>query len=253
MRNRVQHLVLGFSPKFHINQVNKIDLRDFLIDLFKHWGMPKKIRVDNGSPFGSPLLNTIPPMALWLISLGIEMIWNRPGIAQDNAKIERLQGTTSRWTEYKTCLNLVHLQKKLDEACLIQREKYRVTRLGLKTRLEAFPDLKKILRPYDGKDPIKLEKLYDFLSTVTFVRKVNGQSGMFTFFNRVTLLSSKPEFRKLKRILIRFNTEQCHWMIFNDIGKQVAILEAPYLNKRDLRNLTVCQRIYMKCQIFMSQ
>lgn len=253
MKNRVLRLVPKLSPLFHINEVNKVDLRDFLIELFKQWGIPKKIRVDNGSPFGSPQLNTIPPMALWLISLGIEMVWNRPGTPQDNAKVERLQGTTSRWAEYKDCLNLTHLQNKLDEACLIQREKYRVTRLSLKTRLEAFAELKKNSRRYDDKNPIKLEKLYEFLSTVTFVRKVNRQSGVFTFFNRITFLSRKPELRTLRRIFIRFNTEQRQWMIFNDIGDQVAILEANYLNKEDVRNLTVCQRTYLKCQILMSQ
>ena len=38
-------------------------------------------------------------LALWLIGLGIEVIWNPPRCPQANGVVERSQGTGKRWAE----------------------------------------------------------------------------------------------------------------------------------------------------------
>jgi hypothetical protein len=56
--------------------------------VFKTFGVPSWIKVDNGRPLGDPQLEIIPPLALWLLCLGIKVIWNRPATPQDNAKVK---------------------------------------------------------------------------------------------------------------------------------------------------------------------
>jgi transposase InsO family protein len=64
--------------------------------MFHQWGQPQCLRVDNGLPFGDPGSDLVPVLSLWLIGLGIDVLWNRPYQATDNAKVERMQGTMRR-------------------------------------------------------------------------------------------------------------------------------------------------------------
>ena len=111
-----------FSPHSRINQVDLLAVRDALICIFKRWGLPMAMKVDNGAPFGDPLRKSIPVLGLWLIALDIEMIWNRPSQPTDNAKVERMQGTSGRWAEADRCNNLLQLEDRLADVAQIQRE-----------------------------------------------------------------------------------------------------------------------------------
>ena len=43
------------------------------------WGMPQKMRFDNGYPFANTGERNVPtPLCLWLVAIGIEVIFNRP-------------------------------------------------------------------------------------------------------------------------------------------------------------------------------
>src|SRR3954468_9301443 len=86
-----------FFPHYHISEVEVTVLQQTMKQLFEQWGLPSYIRVDNGKPFGDPQRCSVPELALWLIGLGIEVVWNRPRTPKDNAKVERMQATTSRW------------------------------------------------------------------------------------------------------------------------------------------------------------
>jgi hypothetical protein len=229
--------------------VDKQAIQSLLVETFYQWGLPENIRVDNGSPFGSPLGNTIPPLALWLIGLRITMIWNRPGIAQENAKVERMQGTTARWTEFKKSNNLAHLQVKLLDACLIQREKYKVSRLRTRTRAESFPALFQNTRVYQPQ-VFQAKYVYEFLEKVTLVRKINQRNGSFTFFDHFVYLGKA--FTALQVAILRFNPGEFRWDIFNQNNELIATLSADYLTADRIQNLSVCQTTYLKCQILMS-
>ena len=85
-----------FFPQYHINEVDPVAVQKVLQQSFEQWGLPKSIKVDNGKPFGDPQRSSVPVLALWLIGLGVEVIWNPPRSPRANAKVERMQGTTSR-------------------------------------------------------------------------------------------------------------------------------------------------------------
>jgi hypothetical protein len=74
--------------------------------MFRHvfvgWGLPDRVRVDNGYPWGTP--RDLPSeLALWLIGLAVEPIWNPPGQPTRNPKVERSNGLTQQWGELHTC------------------------------------------------------------------------------------------------------------------------------------------------------
>lgn len=59
--------------------------------LFRQYGLPARIRVDNGSPFAaSDALGGLSRLSAWWVSLGIEVTFSRPGTPGDNGAHERL-------------------------------------------------------------------------------------------------------------------------------------------------------------------
>lgn len=218
----------------------------FLTREFTKWGIPGRIRVDNGSPFGSPQRTTVPELALWLIGLGIQVAWNSPRQPKENAKVERNQGTTSKWVEIDQCKNISDLQMKLDEACLIQREKYPVARLGFKKRAEVFPGLFTNLRKYNPR-AFQIEKVHAFLGQVTFVRKINRSVGKITFYDQDVYIGF--EFRNLRHVILKLNLEKLHWEIYNEDKKLIATLSANNFSAEHIQNLTVRQKTYVKASV----
>ncbi|MDG0995189.1 MAG: hypothetical protein P8O22_10705 [Akkermansiaceae bacterium] len=62
-------------------------------NMFREYGLPKIIRVDNGSLFTSMGLGGLSRLSVWWITLGIEVQFSRLGCPQDNGCHERMQRT----------------------------------------------------------------------------------------------------------------------------------------------------------------
>lgn len=61
-----------------------------MIEVFRTYGLPARINVDNGPPWGSPRNpGEITELSIWLIRLGIRISFSRPYHPQTNGKIER--------------------------------------------------------------------------------------------------------------------------------------------------------------------
>ena len=56
-----------------------------LIKVFKQWGKPKSIQVDNCLPFVTPPRDIPTPLLMWLIGIGIGVQRIRPYQPTDNA------------------------------------------------------------------------------------------------------------------------------------------------------------------------
>src|SRR5437867_1687238 len=113
----------SFFPEGHFNCVPAAEVQACLRQVFIRRGRPRIIRVDNGSPWGSA--GDLPPeFALWLVGLGIDMLWNPPRRPQDNGIVERGQGVAKNWAEPHLCRSVAHLQRRMNEEDLVQREKY---------------------------------------------------------------------------------------------------------------------------------
>lgn len=66
-------------------------VRDACVRLFMRYGLPKVIRVDNGSPFGCTRAPVgLTKLSAWWTSLGIRVSFSRPGHPEDNGGHERM-------------------------------------------------------------------------------------------------------------------------------------------------------------------
>lgn len=65
--------------------------RAVFVDLFRRYGVPNAIQVDNGTPFiNVQARGGLTRLSAWWISLGITVVRSRPGCPQDNGAHERM-------------------------------------------------------------------------------------------------------------------------------------------------------------------
>jgi transposase InsO family protein len=89
-----------------------------LISTFRHYGLPRRMLMDNGGPWGSCGASRVEPwtrFSLWLLRLNIQVIHGRPWHPQTQGKEERFHRTllaeVLRWHPFA---DLHDVQKRLD-------------------------------------------------------------------------------------------------------------------------------------------
>jgi transposase InsO family protein len=68
-------------------------VKQHLIDSFRRFGLPKRMSMDNGNPWGNPTGYRYTHLIVWLIRLGIGISHSRPLHPQTNGKEERFHRT----------------------------------------------------------------------------------------------------------------------------------------------------------------
>lgn len=144
------------------------------------WGYIKCFRFDNGRPFGDPKRETLSPAALYLVAIGCSVLFNPPRTPTRNAKVERCQGTTSKWADAANSANIDEFRKNLEYAVIAQRERLKSRVCKGKTRMEYYPSLKYNIRKFNAQDFDK-QRVFKFLMKGQWYRKVNkvGQVSLF--------------------------------------------------------------------------
>ncbi len=61
--------------------------------VFKEYGLPLRMRTDNGTPFASTNLGGLSKLSVWWVKLGILPERTRPAHPQDNGQHERMHRT----------------------------------------------------------------------------------------------------------------------------------------------------------------
>lgn len=194
-----------------------------LISIFKLKGIPTWIKVDNGRPLGDPKLELIPPLALWLIGLGIKVIWNRPATPQDNAVVERSQGVMGNWTEYSTCKDTFELQLRLWKEAEFHNLHFPIRRKGNKTRIELFPQLLHTGTPWNPAN-FKLNRVLLFLAKGHWERKVSSLGQIAIYGQRFSVGIQY----KQQKVSIKLNPQKNQWNIFNDKGELIRMQHSPF-------------------------
>lgn len=205
---------------------------------FERWGLPRRLRVDNGQPWGSR--SDLPPaLALWLIGLGVAMIWNDPRRPQQNGVVERSQGTAKRWAEPQACRTPAELQGRLDEDDVLQRERYPVAR-G-RSRWDLFPELAHSGRPYREADEVgawRLGRVRDHLAESAVPRRVDSQ-GKVSIYNRNLYVGVRYAGQD---VWVQFDPGRGEWLINSDAGQQLRTQPAPEIDAESIRNLRMVGR-----------
>jgi hypothetical protein len=209
-----------------------------LRNIFGRWGMPERFRVDNGIPWGS--WSDLPPdLALWVIGLGIDIIWNQARRPQENGVVERSQGTGKRWAEPFACETTKQLQRNIDRMDTIQRQAYPIA--GVKSRLELYPELKHSGRRYTRRwerQHWDFNRVVDHLAGYAVPRHV-GNSGRVSVYNRSYYVGIV---HKGKAVLVMFDPDTHEWIFADDDGHQLNRQTAKEIIQRNILKLQVTRR-----------
>jgi hypothetical protein len=82
--------------------------------LFNEYGLPQRIRTDNGVPFASNAIARLSALSVWWIKLGIYPEQIEPGKPQQNGKHERMHRTLKKEATIPPEKNLASQQKRFD-------------------------------------------------------------------------------------------------------------------------------------------
>jgi transposase InsO family protein len=110
-----------------------------LINSFRQYGLPHRMTMDNGSPWGNDQYNDLTPLTAWLIRLGIRVSHSRPYHPQTQGKDERFHRTLkAEAITGQEFDDLLHCQRKFDQF----RETYNLERphesLGMKAPVTRY-------------------------------------------------------------------------------------------------------------------
>jgi putative transposase len=83
--------------------------------LFQAYGLPNRIRTDNGVPFASNALARLSQLSVWFIKLGIYPELIEPGKPQQNGVHERMHRTLKQEATIPPASSLRGQQRKLDQ------------------------------------------------------------------------------------------------------------------------------------------
>lgn len=82
---------------------------------FREYGLPERVRTDNGAPFGSNGESGLTGLTVWWIKLGIQPERIQPGQPQQNGRHERMHRTLKQATASPPAANRRRQQQRFDE------------------------------------------------------------------------------------------------------------------------------------------
>lgn len=91
-----------------------IEAKPVFTRLFKEYGLPKRIRTDNGVPFATTTLARLSTLSAWWVRLGILPELIEPGKPQQNGRHERMHRTLKAETTRPPAANCRTQQRKFN-------------------------------------------------------------------------------------------------------------------------------------------
>ena len=96
----------------HSTAVDKAKL--VFVRLFKEYGLPKRIRTDNGVPFATTTLARLARLSVWWVRLGVMPEFIEPGKPQQNGRHERMHLTLKQDATKPAAANVLQQQARFD-------------------------------------------------------------------------------------------------------------------------------------------
>jgi hypothetical protein len=151
--------------------------------VFARWGLPQRVRVDNGAPWAT--WSDLPPaLALWWLGLGLQPVWNPPRRPQKNPFVERCHGLVEPWGEPATCPDYATWTQRLAWIAEVQRERYPA--LQGRSRGAVYPELRQNSRRYTPATEAALfdvRRVHQYLAQGTWPRTVS-KIGQITLYGK---------------------------------------------------------------------
>lgn len=119
---------------------------------FREYGLPERMRTDNGAPFGSNGESGLTGLSVWFIKLGIVPEHIEPGKPQQNGRHERLHRTLKQETASPPASSRRAQQERFDQFRRVYNEERPHEALGQKTPAMYY-------RPSDRSYPGRLREV----------------------------------------------------------------------------------------------
>jgi len=165
----------------HNGSASADDYRHALRLAFVEFGMPVKIQVDHAGVFFDNTHKSPFPTKfhLWLISLGIDLIFSRKAQPKDQAIVERSHQTIMHQLASQNPFNsLLQLAQKTNERRHLLNYKLPCKSCQHQPPLVAYPQAKHSGRYYHPdleESLMNLNRVYQYLEKGSWIRKVNKQ------------------------------------------------------------------------------
>lgn len=143
VRDLFSRYVLGCQA---MNKPTSQQTHAYFEKLFKIRGLPKIIRVDNGTPFGASGPCGLSRLSAWWISLGIRVEFIRPGHPEENGSHERMHRTLREETACPPAKHSQAQQRRFNVWRKIFNEERPHEAIGMKCPAEKYKPSKRRYR-----------------------------------------------------------------------------------------------------------
>lgn len=205
------------------NRVAPAVVQGYFREVFTRWGRPQGLRLDNGLPWAS--WNDLPTaLALWLVGLGVDLLFNPPRQPQYHGVVEKSQDTGQRWCEPHACQTVDELQARLEWMDALQREAY--PSVQGRSRLEVFPTLRQPPRAYTSAWEQRnwdLRRAQDYLAGFVAVRQANQHGQVSIYARRVSVGAQN----RGKQVVVQYDPEGKLWLLADTEGRLLREVAAP--------------------------
>jgi hypothetical protein len=195
------------------------------------WGLPQVVQVDNGSPWGS-WSDLPPPLALWLVGLGLRVEWIPPRQPHHNGVAERSHGVTQAWAEAGQCHSPAELQERVDREDRVQRELY--PHRGDRPRWQVYPGLQHSGRAYDARweeGAWSWPRVCAHLGEYAVQRRVDSSGKIGLYHDKVYV----GVVLRGRRVLVQFDAQTAEWQLVDGSGVELARRRLTQFDSESLR------------------
>ena len=192
------------------------------------------MRFDNGKPWAHPQSKVPTSLTLWLVGLGIDVVFGRPYQSTDNAVVERSHGVLDAWVEPQQCENRAHLDKQVAKFVHIQRECY--PSCGGHSRFEAYPEIHTPKRVYDRQQDQTLwqrSRVLDYVTQFRFTRRVEKIRRVSHFMREYSVGRSYAS----QQVTVYLAPETEQWVVEDRYGEIIARFDAQQFEYLTIANM----------------
>lgn len=237
---------LGIPLAHTRSHPNTSDYQCVLRLAFSEFGLPKAIQADHGSIFyenhsKSPFPT---PLHLWLLGLGVELVWAKAYRPTDQATVERSHQTVHlqniRTIPFK---NMQAFQQHIDQRRKELNENIPCDTFG-KAPLKACPQAvhsMSFYNPLQEKKRFESELIYKYLSDKIWYRKVSSNKTISIGGQAYYL----PKATKNTELTLSFDVQNRH-LIFRDDKEQIASLPIKGIDFENIAGLNFINQLINK-------
>jgi hypothetical protein len=172
---------------------------------------------------------------LWLIGLGVAVVWIPPRCPQRNGVAERSHGVTQCWVEAGQCPSVAQLQERVDREDVVQREKY-PHRGGL-SRWQVYPGLRHSGRTYQEGQAEALgswQRVCEHLGEYAVDRRGDSAGKIELYHDKVyvgVVLRGRP-------VIVQFDAKTAAWILADRQGTELCRCPLTQFDGNSLRHLS---------------